>query len=77
MKRRLWLFLSVATTASTVFGDPFPSSLKIGAASSAYQVEGAWNDSGKSSRRTSAPGPKYAQSPECASLYLLYLTGEI
>ncbi|XP_021938454.1 myrosinase 1-like isoform X2 [Zootermopsis nevadensis] len=47
MKRRLWLFLSVATTASTVFGDPFPSSLKIGAASSAYQVEGAWNDSGK------------------------------
>jgi hypothetical protein len=49
---RLWIYLGLltiacATSQDTVSKLTFPADFKIGIATSAYQTEGAWNESGK------------------------------
>jgi hypothetical protein len=50
--KRLWIYLSLLTIAcamppETVSNKTFPADFKIGIATSAYQIEGGWNESGK------------------------------
>jgi hypothetical protein len=48
----LWIYLGLLTIAyatppQTVSNLTFPADLKMGIATTAYQIEGAWNESGK------------------------------
>jgi lactase-phlorizin hydrolase len=50
--KRLWIYLSLlkiacAISSETVSNLTFPADFKIGIATSAYQIEGGWNESGK------------------------------
>jgi len=50
--KRLWLYLSLVTSVwgasqQNVSSQEFPPDFKIGIATSAYQIEGGWNESGK------------------------------